>query len=323
MNLAKKALSAATSAALIASLLATAAVPAALANTSVANTVAVPVWCTSSGTALALTFNDATTLTSGLAGGGFCTVTAGGTHSATLTYTIKDSAGGSTLSFTGTPAFAPGLPGSLGATVTLTQTVVANDSFTVKITGCDPNNVEQFTVTGLQIHATSLAATGTIKGTLTDNGFGFVTAVTGTTTKAIGTLQAAVVNGAAQTVSVNVTSTCPFVVGPSAPATTANFSDISDARSVVAVGAVSGNIQSVSFGAGLYGHAITTTVTQTVGACSTFSSPGTVGSVATQNAALQTSTQQQVNPGQQNQLAGTTTLTEPSAGFLAASSTVT
>ena len=332
MNLAKKALSFGTSAVLVASLLATAAVPAALADTSVSGTVSVPVGGTSSGTTLALTFNDASTktgtiLTTGTTTG-FCAVTADGAHSATLTYTIKDSAGHATVSFTGTPTFAPGLPSSLGASVALTQsstvTGTANDSFTVTIAGCDPNNVEQFTVTGLQIAASSSAATGTISGSLSDNDAGaFVGAITGTTTTATGTLQAAITGTAGGAFNINVTSTCPFVVGPNGLATTANFADISDARSITGVGAVVGNIQTVTFGTGLYGHAITTVVTQTVPVCSAFASPGTVGAVVTQGAALQKATQQQVNPGQQNQLAGTTTITEPSAGFLAAASTVT
>ncbi|MDR3662167.1 MAG: hypothetical protein P4L86_17600, partial [Mycobacterium sp.] len=150
----------------------------------------------------------------------------------------------------------------------------------------------------------------------------FVGAITGSTTTATGTLQAAIVSGVAQTVSVNVTSTCPFVLGPNGLNTTVNFSDISDARSIT-VGGMSGNIESVNFGAGLYGHAVGSTVTQTVQSCSAFASPGTVGAVVTQGGALQKATQQQVNPGQQNQLAGTTTITEPSAGFLAAASTLT
>jgi hypothetical protein len=321
----KKAISAATSAALLASLLATAAVPTALANQSVSGTVSVPVGGTSSGTTLALTFNDSSTHVNGLTGAGFCTVTAGGTRTATLKYQLKDAAGNSTLSFVGTPTFAPGIPLSLGASVALSQTVVANDSFTVTITGCDPNNVEQFTVTGLQIAATSSAATGTIQGitTPTPTDYGFVSAITGTTTTATGTLQAAIIGSGAQTVSVNVTSTCPFAIGPSGVNTTANFSDISDARSITFVAPPVGNIQQVTFGTGVYGHAISSTVTQTVAACGSISSPGTVGSVATQNAALQAATQQQVNPGQQNQLAGTTTITEPSAGFLAAASVLT
>ena len=321
MNLLKKVIGAGTSAALVASLLATAAVPTALADQSVSGTVAVPVGGTSSGTTLALTFNDASTHTAGLGGNGFCAVTAGGTRTGTLTYTLTDSAGGHTLSFTGTPTFAPGIPSSLGASVVLSQATVANDSFTVSITGCDPNNVEQFTVTGLQIAATSAAATGTINASLagTNN---FVAAVTGSTTTATGTLQTIIYPN--YYLSVNTTSTCGFQPTGGLNGT-ATFGSQTGLTVLSATGTVPG-LQSITTptSAGLTGaHTIGETVTQTVGACSAISSPGTVGSVVTQNAALQAATQQQVNPGQQNQLAGTTTITEPSAGFLAAASTLT
>jgi hypothetical protein len=326
LNLAKKALSAATSAALVASLLATAVVPVALADQSVGGSVSVPVGGTSSGTALALTFNDASTKTGTISTTGtttgFCAVTLDGTRTGTLTYTLTDAAGGHTLSFTGTPTFAPGLPSSLGASVALSQKFVANDSFTVSITGCDPNNVEQFTVTGLQIAATSSAATGTINGTLTDNGTGFIAAVTGSTTTATGTLQAIILPN--YDLSVNTTSTCGFAVTGGLNGT-ATFG----AQTGLTITGVSGTVPGLQTiilpsGAGLTGaHTVGETVTQTVAACGAISSPGTVGSVATQNAALQAATQQQVNPGQQNQPAGTTTLTEPSAGFLAAASTIT
>ena len=314
MSITKKAISVGLSAALLASLAATVVAPAAaLADYSVANTVAVPVGGTSSGTALSLTFNDASTWSSGLSGGGFCTATSGGTVSATLTYTIKDYAGNSTLSFVGTPTITA--PSSLGASVALAQTNVANDSFTVTITGCDPNNVEQFTVGGLQIAASGSAAPGQIQAALSGSS-AFMLAITGATTTAKGTLQSIILNSY---VTVNTTSTCGFV--PSG--NTATFGTQTGV-SIYAVNGTVPGLQSIFLnGSGLTGaHTIGETVTQTVPVCSVILSPGTVGAVATQTATQSAANQQQVNPGEQNQPAGTTSLAEPSAGFLAAGTTI-
>ena len=165
LSIFRKAVSLGTTAALLASLAATVVAPAAaLADYSATGTVTVGAGGTSA-TAPTFTFNDNSTFAKASPGpvGGFQTLT----FPATLTVTICDSANtavttagafpgcnnsSNTLSFSGTPTISA--PASLGASVT-----ASGNSFTVKITGADPNNAEQFSVTGLKIAATSSAAT--------------------------------------------------------------------------------------------------------------------------------------------------------------------
>ncbi|MDA8238155.1 MAG: hypothetical protein M0T75_09800 [Chloroflexi bacterium] len=293
MSLWKKAVSVGTSAALLASLLVTVAAPAALASTAVVSVGTVARGTTSTNAA---TFTFTENSVNAFAGAG------------TLIVTILDSAGGNTLSFVGTPVVTA--PGSLGA-VSATK---SGNVLTISTTNQDPFNVEQITVSGLKIYANlaafdgSSAATGAIRATLTGTLAGGVLSATATAT---GILQAVLPAGAA-TVDVNVTSACNFVTSGN----TANFSDVSDARTItVGGGPTTTGVQPIAFAAGTSAHAVGSTVTQTVPNCSAgIASPGTVADVVVESTSGATG----VVPGEQNQAAGSVTVTEQTAGYIAA-----
>lgn len=290
MSIWKKAVSIGASAALTASLLATVAAPSVFASTSVTSAGAIAAGSTSTGTA-SFTFTENSAIAFNTTG--------------TLTVTILDANSANTLTFSGGTLTAPG---SLGASLS-----VSGNTFTVTTTGFDNNNVEQITVSGLKIAASTSAAAGAIGATL---GGSLASAVLPGTATATGILQTAL-GAAAGTATVNVTSSCNF--DPTNANGGASFSDATDTRNVTSVVFQSGTLYTIGFAAGTSSHPVSTTVTQTVNRCSSaVGSPGVVGAIVTQNASSMI-----VNPGQNNQRAGTTTAVEPSAGFLAAGQALT
>jgi hypothetical protein len=306
LSITKKAVSVGISAAMLASLVGALVAPAAaLADSSITGPITVGAGGTSA-TAPTFIFNDNSTFTSGIAGGGF--PNAGGA----LTYTICDSSGnatcttGDTLSFTGTPVLTA--PASLGASIS-----VSGNSFTVTTTGRDPNNSEQFSVTGLMIKATTAAATGAIQGVISGTD---AAAVTGGTTTATGTLAVAYAAGTT-TILVNQTSACAFQVTGGSNGNVTVGSETATAATAVTT---ANSVAQITLGALSANEAAGTAVSQTVAACSGSLSPGSVTASISQDA-----TALQVNPGQNNQPAGTTTITENtnSAGVLAVGTVVT
>ena len=194
----KKAISAATSAALLASLLATAVAPGALAATPVGSVGSVPRGGTSTNAAT-FTFSEETAgCISGVLGA-----------SATFSVQIVQNGGGGAgnVTFTGTPVVTA--PGILGATVSLTAPIA--DTMLVKITGSDPINKQQISITGLKIKAKAGAALGAITATLNDVTGTVAHCFLGSTGNPTGTVAVAVGSGAT---SVQVTvpngASCPF-----------------------------------------------------------------------------------------------------------------
>jgi hypothetical protein len=298
LNKWKKALSAGMSAALLASLFTVIAASTALATTSVTSVGTFGRGTTSTGTA---TFTFTETAVNSFANAIDATA---------LTVTIMPKAPVTgTVAFVGTPVVTA--PGSLGASATVVDNVL-----TIKITGADNGTQEQISVSGLKIKASVDASLGAIVATLGGNQAAAVTAATATAT---GILQAAITGAGAQTVQVNVTSTCGF---DDSTANTANFSDTSDARTVTddfdagPGGQGATGIVNVAFGANAATHAIGTTVIQSVPACpgatTTLSSPGTVGDVVIQETGVPTN----IFPGEQNQGAQSTSIRELTLGYV-------
>ena len=309
----KKAISGATSAALLASLLATAVAPSAFASTTVGSAGTVPVGGTSG---VASSFQ-------------FCENTAGAWHAGgTISVTITDANSAATLSFTNATGgtAAPTIPLNPGGLGGVSIVSVVGNTVTVNVPTDDNANALCFTIGNLFITASNGAATGGINATAG----GTISASTyaSTTTSAAGLVSA---SNAAGTTSflVNVTSACGFVNVGTAPG---------PAGDILVGGTDTGAAGTSSTGAsssvpttgqetlsGLAGTPVTTagitTVTQAnVPNCSATSlaSPGTVGSAVTQ-----TATSTNINPGQQNQQGGTTQIVETSAGVIAANAVLT
>ncbi len=310
MGITKKAISLGTTAALLASLAAVVVAPAAaFADTSVTSAGSVPAGGTSAGTAT-FVFNDDSTFVTG-GSGGFCHVL-GSATSGTLTVTLTDSAAQSTISFVGTPVVTA--PSSLGASAAISTSGVSgasNDVLTVTITGCDPNNPEQVTVSGLKLAASTSAATGAITATLG----GTLKAAVATSVTATGTL-ASYYPSTSTSLVVNVTSTAHFAAG------TATINGTATPHENVTISSVStsGTQDTLTLSAGTanpypYGTPVSETISNFTG----LSSPGTVAASVTQNA----STPKTVFPGQNNQAVADTTVTENSAGALAAGAVLT
>jgi hypothetical protein len=291
----KKAISAATSAALIASLLATAVAPAALAAITVSGVGTIPQGGTSA-TAATFTFAENTIAALSTTG--------------TFTVTITPAApGAGTVTFVGTPTVSA--PGSLGATAS-----AAGNVLTITITGFDNNNIETLVIGGLKIAASSGASTGAIVATLGGNSAVYSAFVSGTAT-ATGKLSQAY--GPTTTnwiVAVDATSPCIF-------GGTNNVTVGSETLSGVTVSAnnvpVAGQ-QTFTTAAMANNHLANEVVTQSVANCTptSMASPGTVATVANQDSSVQEqgNNPTTVNPGEQNQAAGTTTLTEKNAGYI-------
>ena len=149
MNIRKKAGGMLFSATLLSALVATVAAPLALASVSVTSAGAVPKGGTSAGTA-AFTFTENSAAC-------FSTVA----QPTALVVTILDNAAAATVTFSGTPVVTS--PGSLGPATAS----ISGNTLTVAFLGSDTINIEQVTVSGLSIKATTAAASGAIGATLT------------------------------------------------------------------------------------------------------------------------------------------------------------
>ena len=131
MTIWKKAISVATSAALLASLLATAVAPGAFAAVAVTSAGNIPQGGASAGTAtFRITEENATSLATNAAG--------------SIDIVILDSASANTLIFSGTPVV--NAPGSLRASVTILANVLR-----LSWTNTDLANIEYIDVSGLTI----------------------------------------------------------------------------------------------------------------------------------------------------------------------------
>jgi hypothetical protein len=307
----KKAISVGTSAALLASLLATAVAPAVLgASTDYGFTVtgagSIPTTGTSGAVSIAVNETEKTGWNSG---------------PNTLTFTLNDADGnGATVAWSGTPAIT-GAPGSLG---TFTTTKAAN-VLTVHFTTSNTGQIENFSITGLTID-TDDAAIGAIDlivdKTLFDGGTGTIATGTGT---ASGTLS---VLAEAGDIELSVAyDTGSFSFGKSGPVTPVGCTAGTNGNlQIAAPDAETRAITSVTDGTtALLGvpaitsfHDVDTAVTQSVGVCGLINGIGTVVKTITQTATSTT-----VQPGEFNQVAGTTTLTESDPGTFSKNMVVT
>jgi len=303
----KKAISAATSAALLASLLATAVAPSALAAISQTSAGNVALGGTSTGTATLLFTENAIDALS--------VVALPATEH--MYVTILDSAGLNKVSWAGTPVLSA--PDSLGASISIVGNVLD-----IKITGRDALHVETISITGLKVKALSTAALGAVQIALTDtNGLLVAAAFTAAST-ITGTLVSPVGAGISAGVQVSNVTGCGFSTG-SAVTFNTNGPDL---RTPTAVGAVSSTLnQVIDFPVGAAAHLIGETIKQTV-TCG-LTSPATV----TAHAVYSYSVTPTVYPGESNGLAGDLTVQEPaqylsggvlvSGGYLAKGTTLT
>ncbi len=311
MNLMKKAVSAATSAALLASLLATAVAPSVAASTLVTTAGVVPVGGTSA-TPASFQFCENTATSWPAATTGTITVTIAPYSGLATNVSFTNATGGAPV-----PTFTQN-PGGVGASATASGNVL-----TVTIGGGDGVNVLCFTVGNLYISALAGTATGAI--TATTGGTVAASTYASATTSAAGTLAVSSLSTDTSFL-VNVSSSCNFAaVGTLTGSTAAGDYIIGGNDGGTNATAPSGLIagqQTIHIGTAL-GVALPagTAVTQAnVPNCSisALASPGTVG-----NAVTQTAVTGSVNPGEQNQATGSTTITETAAGYLAAGTVLT
>jgi len=144
VNLLRRAAAVGASVALLGSLVATTAAPLACASTSVVSAGSIPVGGTSTGTATF--YFEENTRTAFPSSGG------------TLTVTVLDYAGNTTLTVGGGTLSAPG---SLGS-----RLVVSGNTITVTTTSADFNNIESMRVSGITISASKTAALGAVQASL-------------------------------------------------------------------------------------------------------------------------------------------------------------
>jgi hypothetical protein len=320
LNLAKKALSIGTSAALVASLLATVVAPSVAASTLVGSAGVVPV----GGTSTAASSYQ------------FCENAAGDWHAGgTIIVTISPYTAGGAVTFTNATGGAPAPtvtqnPGGLGG---VTATALGS-VLTITVPTDDNANALCLTVGNLYISAAAGTTTGAINAAVAGTGATTPASFASSTTSATGIVAISAAAGATDTTSVvNVTSACGFVTPGTLTGTTAAGDfviggvDISATGSSSSAGTVStvpaSGQETLTFAGNLAPTttAGVTTVTQAnVANCSstTLASPGTVGNAVTQTAVTGTA-----NPGEQNQVTGTTTITETAAGYLAAGTVLT
>lgn len=303
MSIWKKAVSVATSAALLASLLTAAVAPAALASVTVTSAGNVPRAGTS---ATEVTFVFTENSANALAGA----VPVGG---AGFDIDITDSASGATVSFVGTPVASA--PGSLGVDVYLTD----SNTLTVEIAAQDPLNVESITITGLKISATSGAALGAIRATVTDwAGTAFATGFAAATATATGKLAQAYGIGTTQFDVALDLGSCPF----SGTNTVTVGSESVTITGVLADTPVVGQYRFSNGGDPFtVNHLANEVVSQTVPNCNptAIGSPGTVVDSAiynTPNVGL-------VFAGEFNQNVPSLSITERSAGYFGVGTTIT
>ncbi|HZV27103.1 MAG TPA: hypothetical protein VFG00_12535, partial [Acidothermaceae bacterium] len=300
-----KALSVGMSAALLGSLFATVVAPSALAAITVGNAGNVPQGGTSAAN-VSFTFQEQAANSIATNASGSFTVTI-----------LPALPGTGTVSFSGTPSTA-GSTGSLGASAS-----VAGNVLTVSIAGSDTNNVETIFVTGLTITASSNASLGAIRATMG----GYTGSITGAAIfSAGGTATGTIASGigaAATSVIVNVTSAgCNFVNTGVLGAGQLSFATSPESVNITANAAGPGvGQQTLTIGATASVHNAGEVVSQTnsCAASNTLASPGTVVAALSYSSAGNAT----VYPGESNSPASNLSLTEPSAGFLAAGSTFT
>jgi hypothetical protein len=290
------------SAALVASLLTFIAASSVSASVAVVSAGNVPVNGTSANAAT-FTFTEQAAASLANASGSF-------------TVTIAPAApGAGSVTFSGTPSVT-GSTGSLGASAS-----VAGSVLTISIAGSDIANVESIIISGLKIHA----AAGTTLGAISATMGGFTGSVTGADRfagggTATGTLSVGYGAGATSVV-VNVTSAgCNF----STTAVSGNplsFATSAETKNITAAGALTLGQQTLTIVATSNVHNAGEVVSETTGcaASTSLASPGTVVAALTYSSAGNAT----VFPGENNSPADNLTLVEPSAGFLAGSSTFT
>jgi len=188
----RKAISAGLTATLLASLFTVIAASTALATVTVGSAGSFARGTTSTGT-VTLTFTENT------AG---CLAVAGVAAADDLIVTVADSAAADTIDFVGPVTVTA--PGSLGASAA----VNASGNLVIQLTGTDGANVEQLIISGVKLSATDLAALGAVQATL--GGVATTSACfAGATTTATGVVAIGIAAGSTS-VTVNVTSDCPF-----------------------------------------------------------------------------------------------------------------
>ena len=294
----RKAISAGLTATMLASLFTVIAASSVLAATTVTSAGSVPRGGTSTGTVtITLTENSAACLDE---------------IADTSSTIVIDDADGGDVTWSGTIAVSA--PGSLGATATR-----SGDTVTVETTGASDAVTEQIIITGLTITAASTATPGAIVAALVDGSGGCWTATTRTAT---GTISVGIAAGSTNVI-INNTNSCDFVLSAGAPGPL-SFATLPETVEITAVAAGPGvDQQTLGIDATSNNHQLGETVTQAdvpvSGTCpATLGSPGTVV-----DALEQTATSVQIFPGENNQAAGDTTVSEVNAGFLAAGTVIT
>jgi hypothetical protein len=334
LNKFKKAISVGMSAAMLASLLATVAAPAVFAaagSASVTGPVTIGPGFTSS-TEVTLNFNEGTDPDNDNNGdaGDFEYQDTG----FTATIQLFDAAGGSTISFSGTPVLS-GAPGSLVKTSGFPQLgtgTLASDQLRLSFDSTDETGSEPFTITGLKIKSTAAAAAGAIRMIVVASTVGAGTSLWGNGNLTISAeTSGAVVAGAA---AVPVTASDPTVKFAASGAVSVNgiagsngLLVIDDGASTESVGVVSAdgpptlNIVTNALG---FGHAAGTGVSQNVVVAGLLASPGTVvNGLIVDTAGGWNFAATSVQPGENNQLIGGINVTENAAGTLASGTVVT
>lgn len=224
---------------------------------------------------------------------------------------ITDSASGSTVHFSGTPVVTA--PGSLGATAALSTTTVSNDTLTVNFAGSDTINIEQVTISGLKLSADAAAPIGAIQANGSTSTQLACIQAGGTAT---GTISAGIGAGATSVI-VNVTSgSCIFVatgsgVPPAGQLSFATSPELVNLTAASAINTPAPGQQTLTIAPTVNVHNAAELVSQATACAPTgvFGSPGTVA-----NALTQTATNTQVFPGENNQPAGTSTISDVTAG---------
>jgi hypothetical protein len=307
----KKAISAATSAALLASLLATAVAPSAFAaNPIVVGVGNVPAGGTSAG-ALSLTFTEQTATSLGNA------VLPLTNPSGSFTVTLNQAG----VTYSGTPSVV-GSTGSLGASASL----IAPTVLKISIAGSDTNFVESILVTGLKLSAASgtapvaiTATMGTFTGAISGAG------VFSAGTNAQGTLSTGYAANSTSIV-VNVVGTTCLFKATGAGIGTLDFATAPESVNVTSASAALGTPgpgqQTLVVAATGNNHQLGESVSQTNTGCPASTILTGLGSVVA-SISYSSANNATVFPGETNQSGSALSLTEPSAGFLAAASTFT
>jgi len=231
---------------------------------------------------------------------------------------IKDSALGATVGFSGTPVVTG--PGSLGATASLSNTGGhAGDTLTINFASSDDANPEQVTVSGLTVNADAAAATGAIRAQLVGGSEVACVAPLASTATATGNLVSPPpypIGSTLWTIALTAGS-CPFAI-TGGNVGKLNFVTNPESRTVVAAPAPVAGVQTGVSTAGdpsVNAHFAGEAVNQTVNNCAallpqTIGSPGTVADALTVTSSGAT----QVLPGENNQPAGSVTISDTPSG---------